>query len=154
MEIPKIIALVPAGEHFDQSAIINEGGFLSVAHIGAIENALGEDNAEALAQANEQITTLTSERDAAQSSLDATTEQLNTANETITARDARIVELEAEVAEFASKGSGGGSVLNTGADPVDEVEERKGALSAEHPVNKAVQAKVNASKNKKKYKRN
>ena len=41
MKYPKVKDLVPAGEHFDESAIVNEGGFLSVAHLDAIENQLG-----------------------------------------------------------------------------------------------------------------
>ena len=37
---PLIAALVPATEHFDESGIVGDGGWISVAHLKAIEQKL------------------------------------------------------------------------------------------------------------------
>lgn len=72
MKYPLLASLVPNGEYFDESAIVNEGGFLSVTHLDAIEKAMS-DNAAIVQDVNE---------------------QLSTANSTIEQHTARITELE------------------------------------------------------------
>jgi hypothetical protein len=147
MKFQKIAGLVPEGEHFDESAIVNEGGFLSVAHLAALENDLGDStNAEALEQANASIVELTTARDTAMQELGAITENLTAAQETITIRDARIAELEVQLAEFTKQPSGDGTVLHTTGDNVNtganEKPAKKGLLNPEHPLNVAAKQAV------------
>ena len=84
MEYTQIISLVPEGEYFDASAI-NEGVYLSVAHLNAIEAqlALSAGNIEAAMQ----------EVSAANSALD-------TANLTVQQQASIIAALETQVAEL------------------------------------------------------
>ena len=144
MKFQKIAGLVPEGEHFDESAIVNEGGFLSVAHLNAIENALVDT--EGLEQANASIVELSNERDTAVQELATATENLTTAQETITIRDARIAELEVQLAEFTKQPSGDGTVLHTTGDNVNtganEKPAKKGLLNPEHPLNVAAKQAV------------
>lgn len=44
---PLIAALVPAGEHFDESGIVGDGGWVSVSHLRAIEQKLSTIKAKA-----------------------------------------------------------------------------------------------------------
>ena len=60
MEYTNIVSLVPEGEHFDASAI-NEGVWISQAHLDAIETKLGE-NATAFSGFNEKIETANTEK--------------------------------------------------------------------------------------------
>lgn len=91
MEFKHIIELVPDGEHFDASAI-NEGVWISQGHLTNIESAFAQvDTLEA--QANENIEKLNSRI--------TEMEEAATADAaTIQQKDARIAELEAEVASL------------------------------------------------------
>lgn len=157
MKYPRIATLVPQGEHFDESAIINEGGFLSVGHLSGIEAALENNNVEALEQANATITDLTNERDNTALELSAAQENLETANGTIAERDTTIVELQAQLAQFTSNASGQGTVTTV----VEVVENNgegastpKSALSKEdHPVNAQIRRQIEAKKQKESLKK-
>lgn len=89
MEYNNIISLVPDGEHFDASAI-NEGVWLSQAHLDAIENsfvasaAAIENAAAEVALANDNVA--------------AANVNIETANTTLAEREATIEALQAEVA--------------------------------------------------------
>jgi hypothetical protein len=141
MIYPKISALVPQDEHFDEGGIVNEGGFLSTAHLAAIEAELSvdpsADNTAALEQANASIEDLTTERNALQGQVDAS-------QTTITEKDARITELEAQVVELGKSSSGDGTVVTTTVDDVVVSATGKGLLDPSHPLN------VAASKTRKK----
>lgn len=153
MKYPRIATLVPQGEHFDESAIINEGGFLSVGHLSGIEAALENNNLEALEQANATITDLTNERDNTALELSAAQENLETANNTIATHGQRIIELEGQLAQFTGGPSGEGSVVTVGdgsvVDDNTEKPEPKSALSKEdHPVNAQIRRQIAAKKEK------
>jgi chromosome segregation ATPase len=149
MKYKNIQSHVPQGEHFDESAIVNEGGFLSVNHLNAIESVL-ENNAstlstaqQSLQTATENVTTLTTERDAAQSAL-------STANATVTSQANKIANLEAQIVEFGKKSSGNGSTIHT---ETDEVIEQPSTVksdlpaynSPDHPANMAAKRWVKGS---------
>lgn len=102
MEYTQLNSLVPAGEHFDSSAI-NEGIYLTSGHVEAIENALAS-NSTTVSDLNTQITNITSERDTAQSAL-------ATANQTIADRDATIEQQAQEIATL--KAGAAGSMKST-----------------------------------------
>lgn len=91
MEYTNITALVPTGEHFDSSAI-NEGVYLTVAHVNAIEKSLG-GHATALADQALQAQQAVAAQQTAEASL-------ATANQTIADRDATIVAKDAEIAKL------------------------------------------------------
>jgi chromosome segregation ATPase len=156
MKFPKVTGLVPEGEHFDESAIVNEGGFLSIAHLNAIENALVDT--EGLEQANASIVELTNERDSAVQELATATDNLTTAQETITTRDARITELETQLAEFTADASGDGTVLHTTRDNANTLTETNSSSAAtlkdDHPIVIEARNKVAAAKAKKSFKKN
>jgi septal ring factor EnvC (AmiA/AmiB activator) len=103
MEYNRIQSLVPKDEHFDATAV-NEGVWVSKAHLDAIENQLGQDQATieshgpAVQGLTDQITTLTTERDSAKT-------ELQTANDTVAARDSKITEMQSEI-DGLKKGPG------------------------------------------------
>jgi hypothetical protein len=132
MDYTQLNSLVPAGEHFDSGAI-NEGVYLTVGHVNAIETALA-NNAGVAQAATEQINTMTAERDAAVTARTTAENNLATANTTIATRDKRITELEARVAELEDEAP----ISNTSR---AEDKGGKGAkvafhLSDENPMNK------------------
>lgn len=126
MKYPKINSLVPAAEHFDESAIINEGGYLSIAHLTAIEKNLADSESgsiastaalnaaqESLAAATESLTaanTKVEEQTATITSLQSEVATAKTTNET---QAARITALEAEVAALGAEESGKGTTIIT-----------------------------------------
>lgn len=103
MKYSKILALVPLGEHFDESAV-NEGVWLTVGHLNIIEVALNSNEGTAA-----EIETMTGKIDALEGAAVYSSATVNT-------QAARIVELEAEVAVLSGKPSGNGSVLVTTKD--------------------------------------
>ncbi len=120
MTYKHIQALVPNGEHFDESGIINEGGFLSISHLDAIEQTL-DTASPALEQANAlietQIATITE--------LNESIVTMQTASEAAatlaTTQGARILALDAEVKELGKAPSGnGGSKLEVKEDTKPE----------------------------------
>lgn len=98
MKYDQIPGLVPPGEHVDMSAM-NEGIFLSVAHVDAIESALA-NNAGIVAALNIKIdeqSLLAQQTAVAQQAAEGS---LATANKELTTASGRITELEARVAEL------------------------------------------------------
>jgi hypothetical protein len=91
MEYTHIAAAVPQGEHFDATAI-NEGVWLSQAHLMNVENILAANAATIAANesaAQDQQATITANADA-----------IAAANQTIADRDASITTLQTEVANL------------------------------------------------------
>lgn len=110
----QIVALVPAGEHFDAAAI-NEGIYLTAGHVAAIETAL-LNHAGALTEkdnllqaAADALQTAAATHAAELQPLQAASGALATANETITA-------LEAQVAELKAKAAGGFTAVAASGD--------------------------------------
>ncbi len=134
MKFKNIQNLVPTTEHFDESAIVNEGGFLSVSHMQAIEDALASHETAlsqvqtALDTASASVTSLTTERAEANAAL-------QTANGTITSQSNKIINLEAQVTAFGKKESGNGTVLETGGDEPVELPKAKSFSSDKNPAN-------------------
>lgn len=91
MEYPKIISLVPQGEHFDASAV-NEGVWLSVAHVNSIEEKLNSNAAASTAVADAAI--------ASANEIVSLTDQLNASKQVITERDATIAAQAIEIANL------------------------------------------------------
>ena len=108
-----IAGKVPQGEHFDESAIVNEGGWMTVAHLDAIEVAL----AEAAVSADNVIATNNTigEHVATIATLNTTIETLEATNTTSTER---ISALEAEIAVLNRKPSGQGTIIPVSTDPI------------------------------------
>ncbi len=132
MKYPQLNSLVPAGEHFDESAI-NEGVYLTSGHLNSIETQLA-DHAGALEAVNVQLT----EANASVTTLSETA----TANATtIQTQAARIVELEEQVVKLGAGASGTGSVIKP-AGETEVKEERTNDTgkpaydSADHPANR------------------
>ncbi len=148
MKFPKIHALVPAGEHFDESAIVNEGGYLSINHLNAIELSLaGADTADATAAENN--TGLQAKVDSFQKVFDTLTSTIAERDQTISANAARIQELEAEIVELGKEPSGTGSTVNTPKDEevVDKSKSDRISLNSdEHPLNKAADRRLQRKK--------
>lgn len=98
MEYTRITALVPDGEHFDASAM-NEGIWLTVSHVNAIETSL-----EAAGGA---LATMTTERDNVQQQLAQSQTAAQTAatqaQSDLQARDAQIATLQTQVADLSKK---------------------------------------------------
>lgn len=140
-----ITALVPAGEHFDESAV-GEGVWVSTNHLNGIESAL-EANAEAVQAVQTQLDAATETVNANAVRIEQITNELTTANSTITERDAEITRLNAEVTRLSGKPSGSGTKLaGVKADITAEEEENTVKYDdPNHPAN------VAADKATKKY---
>ncbi len=91
MKYPKITALVPSGEEFNADAV-NEGIWLTAAHVDAIEATVA--NAEAAAATQAEIITAANELIAEGQTL------VNAANATIAANATELVALQAEVTKL------------------------------------------------------
>lgn len=131
MRYVKIAALVPQGEHFDESAILNEGGWISSAHLSAIESALGgaEIVQNALDAANGTITS----RDAEIVRLQGDYSQVATQAQQ---QQARIDELTAQVVALGRKPSGNGTPLAAGKkDESTETKPVPSYLDENNPAN-------------------
>lgn len=143
MKFPHINALVPEGEHFDESAL-NEGIYVSVGHFNAIEKALA-----AAAVSVEQLNTANAtiaERNASVQNLNTTVSEKETH---IGSLNQKVNELEAKVAELGGQSSGSGSGLPTPDDPKPEEADKKvSLLSADHPLNVYAAQYVAANKKK------
>jgi|ERR1035437_1147520 hypothetical protein len=148
MKYPKITSLVPEGEHFDESGIVNEGGFLSIKHLDNIEKIIaGGDSA--LESANlliqqdaGEVTRLTEELAAA----NVKTETLKQKN---AAKKEKIKTLEAKVAELGGESSGAGTVITTTKDANAEENktgEKVSLNDPEHPLNQYALKVINAKK--------
>ena len=89
MEYTNIIAAVPEGEHFDASAV-NEGVWISEAHLVSLESTLEQNNTDKTAFAD-QISSAALRAQQAE-------EQVAAANNVISERDATIAAQAAEIA--------------------------------------------------------
>lgn len=132
MKYPNISALVPEGEHFDETGIINEGGYVSIGHLALIEKELS-DNATALSDASanaDKIADLQSQLDAANTAKKTAEDALATANQTITTNDAEITRLNKELNTAAADFQN----TNREKDP-QGVEKVNYALADNNPIN-------------------
>lgn len=140
MKYQHIQSLVPDGEHFDESAAINEGMFMSIGHIDAIENALGnagsvsESIQAQLGEANEQISSLNDSITAAQ---ERETTLQNTVNEHLQT----IESLNAQIVELGKKPSGNGHTTKVVVDEKEEESHFPRFDSPEHPANIAAKSR-------------
>lgn len=132
MKYQQINALVPENEHFDESAAINEGMFLSVAHIDAIENAL--QNSGSVSES------IQLELENARTELVQVNSDLELANETISNQQSTIDELNLKLEQWARKPTSVSGTIVTGAP--DEDPEIQGSTkklprydSKDHPAN-------------------
>ena len=140
MKYPQLNSLVPAGEHFDESAV-NEGVFLSVAHIDAIEqNLAGHEGV--LQAVQTQLDTAKETNTTHEATIvthEATISTLTTENKN---QSDKILELQGIVAKLNKKPSGQGSSLQVAAAAEVKEEEKLSENgkarfdSADHPANK------------------
>jgi len=139
MKYPQLNALVPTGEHFDESAI-NEGVYLSVGHVNSIEETLAGHITSMdavnvkLDEANTSISTLNT-------TVSSLEEAATTSATVIKTQSEKIVELEATVAKLSGLPSGKGSVVaaSAGTEVVEEKVNENGKPSfdsADHPANR------------------
>jgi hypothetical protein len=138
MKYKNIQELVPAGEYFDESAIVNEGGYLSIKHLQAIEERLEENTLEndsteqALQIANENISSQ-------QADIDQLKKEAAENTATIASQAKKIASLEKKLAEAGQEESGNGTTLVTLVDEISEIKKSSGLPSykdPEHPANK------------------
>lgn len=114
MKYPKITALVPEAEHFDEAvATVNEGIYLTAAHFDNIEAALASSE-QSIAEANTARQTAEDALATAQASLQTAENSLADANANasttaaaLEAANARIAELEAAAGTFSESGKEG-----------------------------------------------
>lgn len=133
MSYPKILAAVPTGEHFDESAV-NEGVWLSATHLSSVEAALTE--AETVTTAAENTLTLKEEELATATASLATAETDKSALQTSLAeKEATIATLQAEVVALGKQPSGTGSSLGKSKDEGSEAVPVPSYLSDENPIN-------------------
>jgi len=142
MKYPNVSALVPEGEHFDESAV-NEGVWLTAAHLNHIEQSLGANNS-AVAQLETQL-------QAANNTAAQLHEQLNArpTQESLDAANATIATLQEQVKTLGKQSSGKGTSLTpVGQEKTEGGEGKVITLNdAEHPVNQAASAWLNGKKN-------
>lgn len=121
MELTNIIAAVPAGEHFDATAV-NEGVWMSKGHLESIENVLAV-NASRVSELENQISA-----DATRHTEDAQAlgAQLATAQGTITAHEQTIADLKAEVATLKN---GAASQFSNTSKQTDDLHEENAAAA-------------------------
>lgn len=134
MKYKKISALVPEGEHFDESAITNEGVWLSANHLNAIESEMQQGDT-ALDAVAAQITDLSIERDSAREEAAQATETIATQNQTIT-------ELQAQVSELGKRSSGKGTVIASRQDEQHDTPPVPSYLRDDNPANQYVDKRL------------
>ena len=140
MKYPNIALLVPTREHFDESAIINEGGYLTTGHLANIEKWFTDSTAAAitvneslsakdaelvtanenLVAANANLTEAKTAADALNSTITSLQSEASTSKTTIDTHVARIAALESEVAVLGAKPSGTGSSVKSLGDEHSE----------------------------------
>jgi chromosome segregation ATPase len=133
MKFPKLTALAPAGESFDETAL-NEGIWVTGSHLESVEKALA-GNDTALQAVNASLETATAQLTESNAKITGLEESAATSATTITTQAARIKELEAENAELGKKPSGKGTTLTTKKDAADEPAEVPSYLDANNPAN-------------------
>ncbi|HRH59782.1 MAG TPA: hypothetical protein PL045_04385 [Chitinophagaceae bacterium] len=123
MPYTRIAALVPANEHFDETAISNEAAWITVGHLNAIESRLQLDDQE-LITATALTNTVKTERDAHAATitqLQQQVQQLNAEKSTLTGeRDA--LKVKADFYDKQKSGAGSTTIVKkeeaAGAKPV------------------------------------
>lgn len=136
MEYTNIISLVPVGEHFDAAAI-NEGVWLSQAHLDALETTLAENGTV--------VTAITSQRDEqallAQQANEQIAEQQRVNDGlqlTVTAMEAEIADLKkgpaAPVQQTSKDADAIGADKKTFNHPVNEEANRLRVMQGKQPV--------------------
>ena len=108
MEYPNIISAVPEGEHFDASAV-NEGVWLSQAHLDSLENRL-QENAGSISSAAAAV-------ESGNAAIEAANTTIADRDATIAAKDEEIATLTAENAKL--KAGPAGSFSNTSKEQDD-----------------------------------
>ena len=103
MEYTQIISLVPQGEHFD-SAAINEGVYLTVAHINAIEASLAA-NAQTVSSLNDKIKLANEAKKKADDNLIAANTTIESQKTTLKEKETEITTLNTKVEELENDGS-------------------------------------------------
>lgn len=146
MKYTHIEALVPQGEHFDESAILNEGGYLSTAHLAAIENDLAT-NGPALEQVNAMIDTHVATIDELNGNITTLQTEKEAAEALTVTQNAKITELQNQVTELSkAPSSRSGSTVKTNADGTQEPEKKDNQRprfdSPDHPANQMANAIV------------
>ncbi len=133
MKYPKLNSVVPAGEHFDESAI-NEGVYLTTGHVNNIESAL-----VAGAQASADLQTANTTIDGLNTTVSGLQKTDGEKDTTINTQKQKITELEAAVQKLGGEPSGPGTVVKPAAkeevvkETVDEGLPKFD--SADHPAN-------------------
>lgn len=141
MKYPKIQELVPQGEHFDESAILHEGGYLSTAHLAAIENDLAT-NAPALEQANATIEAHVSTIEELNGTITSMQTGLDTTAASVASQTALITDLQAQIAELGKGSSGTGSKLHVKEEVVVDPNAVPKHLDDNDPANKWADAQL------------
>lgn len=137
MKYPNLNALVPEGEHFDESAI-NEGVYLTVAHINAIEQSLSPEPLNQLQQqldaANQKVTDLQNQL------------QQAPAADTVANLNQQIQDLKNQISQLGRQSSGTGSAVAAAAAAETEIQKTgKPTLNdADHPLNQAANSYLQA----------
>ena len=163
MKYPKIKSLVPQGEHFDESAIVNEGGYISVAHLDALEKTLGE-NATAISGHAAALQTANDATTAAEAKVTPLTEEIATLKNEKLALEQKNADLKEKNKKLKAKNEelggqssdeGGGTPLPTSAAAEIKKEEtgkKPGLMDANHPANLQAAAYLQRQKAKSKTK--
>lgn len=133
MKFPKLTALAPAGENFDETAL-NEGIWVTGSHLESVEAALaGSDIALQEVQTN--LEAATAQVTESATKVTALEESAGSAATTIATQTARIAELEAENTVLGKKASGNGTPLGTRKDDSAEPAEVPSYLDDSSPEN-------------------
>lgn len=161
-------SLIPEGEHFDESAIVNEGGWMSIKHLDLI-NSKGNELTTSLQQMTQTIADNATAMDALVNVHTAAIDGLNVTiadkdkmigdlttasgekDTTIADLQGKITALESKVIELGGQSSGPGTTLTV----TEDVQTEKPATStgklpryddAEHPANKGADQFLSSKK--------
>jgi len=148
MKYPKVSALVPEAEHFDESAV-NEGVWLTAAHLNNIE--------QALTAPAQEVADLQQQLQAANDANAQLQEQMNArpTQESLDAANATIATLQEQVKTLGGQSSGNGTHVAPVVEEKHDGGGESGKLSItdeDHPLNISVKEEVKARENAKKVK--
>ncbi len=133
MKFSNIHALVPEGEHFDETAM-NGGIWLTEGHVGNVENTL-VTAAASLTQSAARIQELTEQLTTSQSALAEAQNQLTAANSTISTLQGEVADLRQAPAGTISQ------TTKSGGDKPVEGEKKVSAVTKEANALRALQGK-------------
>lgn len=140
MEYTRINALTPEGEFF-QSEALNEGIWLSVGHLNALESQLETDMVT-----TEQLRKQNSNLDAQLAAMTDMMQRENEAAATLRTENQkyaqRIVELEAQVTILGQQPSGPGTTVEVKEDPISNAEGVPSYLRDDNPINVWIDSKL------------